>query len=96
MPEARNTCDVETVQGLHDAFSDIDRSNSVLAGVLTGKGDYFCAGADLKELSTGDSIGFSWAADTRLLALQTQPRDAWVRPGVPDDRVRCSRSPECP
>ncbi len=25
---------------------------------------------------------------------KTQPRDAWVRPGVHDDRIRCSRSPE--
>ncbi len=60
-PAARNACDIETVQGLHDAFADIDDDESILAGVLTGKGDSFCAGADLKELATGRSIGFSWA-----------------------------------
>ena len=59
-PGARNACDMETVQGLHDAFADVDTTGSVLAGVLRGEGEYFCAGADLKELSTGASIGFSW------------------------------------
>ena len=47
-PDARNACDVETVQGLYDAFADIDREPSICAGVLTGQGEHFCAGADLK------------------------------------------------
>tara|TARA_B100000405_G_scaffold54150_1_gene36341 strand:- start:310 stop:1110 length:801 start_codon:yes stop_codon:yes gene_type:complete len=64
-PDARNACDVETVQGLYDAFADIDREPSICAGVLTGQGEHFCAGADLKELSTGASIGFSWAGDNK-------------------------------
>jgi enoyl-CoA hydratase len=29
--------------------------------VLTGQGDYFCAGADLKELASGAALGFCWA-----------------------------------
>ncbi len=64
-PEARNACDVETVQGLYDAFQDIDQEDSILVGVLTGQGECFCAGADLKELSTGASIGFSWAWENK-------------------------------
>ena len=60
-PAARNACDVETVQGLYDVFQTIDQTDSIRAGVLTGVGQHFCAGADLKELSTGASIGFSWA-----------------------------------
>ena len=26
--------------------------------------------------------------------VKNQPRDAWVDPGVHDDRIRCSRSPD--
>ncbi|MEM7404730.1 MAG: crotonase/enoyl-CoA hydratase family protein [Pseudomonadota bacterium] len=64
-PDARNACDVETVQGLYDAFQDVDHDPQFLAGVLTGQGAYFCAGADLKELSAGASIGFSWAGEDK-------------------------------
>jgi enoyl-CoA hydratase len=64
-PIVRNACDVETVKGLHDAFIAIDHEPSVCSGVLTGVGEHFCAGADLNELSTGASIGFSWAGDDK-------------------------------
>lgn len=60
-PELRNACDMETVKGLFDAFQDLDADKDCLAGVLTGRGESFSAGADLKELSSGASIGFSWA-----------------------------------
>lgn len=64
-PKARNACDVETVQALYDAFQAVDVDETCRVGVLRGQGETFCAGADLKELSTGASIGFSWAGDDK-------------------------------
>ncbi len=64
-PEVRNACDMETVKGLHDAFSDFEKDNTAKVAVFTGKGDGFCAGADLEEVSSGASIGFSWAGSDK-------------------------------
>lgn len=60
-PEARNACDRETLGLLWDAFQDFERDPAQAVLVLTGAGSTFCAGADLKELSTGTGIGFAWA-----------------------------------
>ena len=60
-PDVRNACDMETVKGLHDAFADFEKDEQARIGILTGAGPYFCAGADLEEVSSGASIGFSWA-----------------------------------
>ncbi len=64
-PHARNACDVETVQTLHDVFHAFEDDDDQRIGVLTGVGGAFCAGADLRELSTGASIGFSWAGENK-------------------------------
>jgi enoyl-CoA hydratase/carnithine racemase len=64
-PSVRNACDMETVQGLHDAFKDFEKDDTARVAVFTGKGDGFCAGADLEEVSSGASIGFSWAGDNK-------------------------------
>lgn len=64
-PEARNACDVETVQTLHDVFQAFDRDEEQRVAILTGAEGAFCAGADLQELSSGASIGFSWAGEDR-------------------------------
>jgi len=60
-PEVKNACDVETVKGLHDAFQEFEQDETAKAAVLSGAGNSFCAGADLAELASGASIGFSWA-----------------------------------
>ncbi|USG60912.1 crotonase/enoyl-CoA hydratase family protein [Sneathiella marina] len=59
--DVKNACDVETVKGLYDAFQDFEQDDDAKAAVLTGAGNSFCAGADLAELASGASIGFSWA-----------------------------------
>ncbi|OUR76374.1 hypothetical protein A9Q83_14460 [Alphaproteobacteria bacterium 46_93_T64] len=64
-PEVRNACDMETVQGLHDAFADFEKDKTSKIAVFTGKGEGFCAGADLEEISSGASIGFSWAGTNK-------------------------------
>lgn len=48
-PRARNAMNAELVQGLHDAFAELHRDRSCRVIVLTGAGEGFCAGVDLKE-----------------------------------------------
>ena len=52
-PERRNAVDRETALGLYDAFKAFDADDGLDVAVLTGRGGYFCGGADLKAISTG-------------------------------------------
>lgn len=47
-PEAKNAIDPETQNLLVETWSDFRDDDSVDVGILTGAGDAFCAGADLK------------------------------------------------
>jgi enoyl-CoA hydratase len=53
-PERRNAVDSATAAGLREAFSEFDADDALSVAILTGAGDYFCAGADLKALAEGD------------------------------------------
>lgn len=56
-PEARNSINKAVAEALGDALEAADSDPEVRAIVLTGAGDKaFCAGADLKALSRGESI----------------------------------------
>ena len=50
-PERRNAVDQSTATDLYNAFLEFDNDNSLSVAILTGKGDHFCAGADLSDLS---------------------------------------------
>jgi enoyl-CoA hydratase len=52
-PEVRNAVDTEHAQGLYDAFLAFDADDAASVAVLTGAGGAFCAGADLKAVSSG-------------------------------------------
>jgi enoyl-CoA hydratase len=52
-PEVRNAVDTEHAQALYDAFLAFDADPDAGVAVLTGAGGTFCAGADLKAVSTG-------------------------------------------
>ena len=52
-PERRNAVDRETAQGLYDAFKAFDADEGLDVAILTGRGGFFCAGADLKAISIG-------------------------------------------
>lgn len=52
-PERRNAVDYETGQELVDVMERIDADDDLSVGILTGAGDSFCAGADLKEIADG-------------------------------------------
>jgi enoyl-CoA hydratase len=51
-PAARNAVDGPTAAGVADAFRAFDADDSLSVAVLWGAGGTFCAGADLKALTT--------------------------------------------
>ncbi|HVN40012.1 MAG TPA: crotonase/enoyl-CoA hydratase family protein [Myxococcota bacterium] len=52
-PEVRNAVDQPTARALADAFLAFERDPDAKVGVLFGEHGAFCAGADLKSVSTG-------------------------------------------
>ena len=50
-PERRNAVDGATARALYAAFKAFDADEALDVAVLTGRGGYFCAGADLKAIS---------------------------------------------
>ncbi|MCX6522122.1 MAG: crotonase/enoyl-CoA hydratase family protein [Actinobacteria bacterium] len=52
-PEVRNAVDGPTAALLAEVFREFDRRDDLSVAVLTGDGGTFCAGADLKAVSTG-------------------------------------------
>jgi enoyl-CoA hydratase len=52
-PDARNAVDGPTAKLLADAFRNFDEDESQKVAILTGSGNTFCAGADLKAVADG-------------------------------------------
>ena len=57
-PEKRNAVNGETAKQLADAFRNFEIDDECAVAVLYGKGDSFCAGYDLEELSNRDPDQF--------------------------------------
>ena len=53
-PEVRNAVDPPTARALELAFRDFDADDGLAVAILTGAGDTFCAGFDLKSLASGE------------------------------------------
>ncbi|MFT6557957.1 MAG: enoyl-CoA hydratase [Sneathiella sp.] len=53
-PERRNAVDYHTGRLLLEAFDDFDADDSQSVAILRGAGKYFCAGFDLKSLSSSE------------------------------------------
>ncbi|MBS7247221.1 MAG: enoyl-CoA hydratase/isomerase family protein [Candidatus Jordarchaeales archaeon] len=49
-PERLNVLHLEMLKELHDALAEADRDSKVCAIIITGEGNAFSAGADLKEI----------------------------------------------
>jgi len=54
-PEARNAVNGDVARGFEEALDDLERDADVWAIVVTGTGDVFCAGADLKKIAAGEA-----------------------------------------
>jgi enoyl-CoA hydratase len=68
-PEVRNAVDGPTARALAAAFRSFDDDALASVAVLTGAGDHFCAGADLRTVASGSSSAGLGARDSRALAL---------------------------
>ena len=54
-PEAKNALSPGMLAGLYKAWRQLDEDPELRVGILTGRGDVFCAGADLKAMGSGES-----------------------------------------
>jgi enoyl-CoA hydratase len=54
-PEARNAVNGAVANGIEDAIDKIEADDSVWVGIITGEPPVFCAGADLKEINSGNA-----------------------------------------
>ena len=64
-PERRNAVDLDTAHALYDAFRRADADEAVSVSILTGRGEHFCAGADLKAIA-GEAAGGAGRANRIL------------------------------
>lgn len=55
-PEAKNAVDARVAKGIAAALDDFENNDTLGVAVLTGAGDTFCAGMDLKAFSEGESV----------------------------------------
>ena len=58
-PEARNAINGEVAAGMEAAIDRLEGDDEVWAGVLTGSGSAFSAGADLKEIAAGNAAALT-------------------------------------
>jgi enoyl-CoA hydratase len=54
-PEAKNALSPGMLAGMYKAWRQLDEDPELRVGILTGRGDVFCAGADLKAMGAGES-----------------------------------------
>ncbi|MBA3654639.1 MAG: crotonase/enoyl-CoA hydratase family protein [Actinobacteria bacterium] len=50
-PEAKNALSGEMMQGMAEAWDEVDNNPDIRCAILTGAGGAFCAGADLKSFA---------------------------------------------
>ncbi len=70
-PSARNAVDPATARLLFDAFLDFEADETQRVAVLTGAGNYFCAGFDLK--TAGSGAANDWMAALAIPQNWTDP-----------------------
>lgn len=54
-PEAKNALSSQMLVGMYRAWRRLDEDKDLYCAILTGKGDTFCAGMDLKSGPSGDA-----------------------------------------
>lgn len=54
-PQVRNAVDGATAAALATVFRDFDADPALAVAILSGAGEHFCAGADLKAIASGDA-----------------------------------------
>ena len=56
-PQARNAVNAAVATGIEAGIDRIEEDDDIWVGVLTGVPPVFCAGADLKEINSGNAAG---------------------------------------
>ena len=69
-PEMRNAVNGAVSQGVCAAVDELDASDTLCVGILTGAGGTFCSGMDLKAFLRGETIR---VADRGLLGIVYSP-----------------------
>ena len=54
-PEAKNALSSGMLAGMYRAWRMLDDDAELRCGIITGRGDVFCAGADLKSMGAGET-----------------------------------------
>lgn len=60
-PDARNAVNAAVASGIEEAIDRVEADDDIWISVLTGAGPVFCAGADLKEIASGNAGGLNTA-----------------------------------
>ena len=60
-PEARNAVNGDVAKGIEEAIDQIEADDGTWVGILTGEPPVFCAGADLKEINSGNAAALATA-----------------------------------
>src|ERR1700740_96467 len=60
-PEARNAIDGTVATGIEHAIDRLESDGDCWAGILTGEGPVFCAGADLRGIAAGQAASLRTA-----------------------------------
>lgn len=82
-PDARNALNAELIQELGRCMEELAWDDNVRVVVLTGEGDFFCAGADIKYMR--DTANFSYeenVEDAQGLAAMFRAVDGCPKPVV--------------
>ncbi|MBA3655710.1 MAG: enoyl-CoA hydratase/isomerase family protein, partial [Actinobacteria bacterium] len=56
-PEAKNAVNAEVASGIESAIDALEADGELWVGIIASSGDVFCAGADLKAISSGQAGG---------------------------------------
>ena len=94
-PERRNAVDQEMMERLRDILEETVTDNSRVV-ILTGAGDAFCAGADVKGMRRRDGEPFDVTEHLRrvtnptILALRTMPKPVIARVHGPAVGIGCN------
>jgi enoyl-CoA hydratase len=67
-PEAKNALSPGMLAGMYRAWRQLDEDPDLRVAILTGRGDVFCAGADLKAMGSG-------ATDDEFMQLMSEVPD---------------------
>ena len=58
-PDARNAVNADVANGIEAAIDKIEEDDGTWVGIITGVPPVFCAGADLKEINSGNAAGLT-------------------------------------